>query len=222
MGLSGTYARARIHPVDRGRSLQRRLHDQLALQRVSRNPRAHLRPAVRAGLPARARREGAGGDLPAQARRRRLQGRHPRPPAEAGPAQERQAHRAGRRRTGLADGRARPRPARLHLRGVRPGPEGRRHDPHADSALPAAGIDHRRGMRLHPQSRHRVPRRPAHRQPQGAAGRGLGRDLRRLRRAARPRPRHSRPRKRPRPTSTSASTGCRRSRSATSARSASA
>ena len=36
------------------------------------------------------------------------------------------------------DGRARPRAARLSLRGVRPGPEGRRHDPHADPALPPA------------------------------------------------------------------------------------
>ena len=36
-------------------------------------------------------------------------------------------------------------------------------------------------------------RRPAHRQPEGAAGRRLRRGLRRLRRAARPRPRRSRP-----------------------------
>ena len=41
---------------------------------------------VRAGLPARPGGGGAGGDLPAQARRRRLQGRHPRPAAEAGRA----------------------------------------------------------------------------------------------------------------------------------------
>ena len=49
------------------------------------NSRAHLRPPVRAGLPARPRREGAGRDLPAEARRRRLQGRHPRPPAASPP-----------------------------------------------------------------------------------------------------------------------------------------
>ena len=79
------------------------------------NPRAHLRPSLRAGLPARARREGAGRDLPAQARRRRLQGRHHRPPAQARRHQERQAHRAGRRRPGFARGRARPRAARLLL-----------------------------------------------------------------------------------------------------------
>src|SRR6516162_4415332 len=106
---------------------------------------------------------------------------------------KRQAHRAGGRRPRLAHGRARPRAARLSLRGVRPGPEGRRHDPHANPALPSAGIHHRRGMRLHPQSRHRISRRQAHRQPQGAAGGGLGCGLRRLRRAARPRSRHSRP-----------------------------
>ena len=52
---------------------------------------------------------------------------------------------------------------------------------------------HRRGMQLHPRPRRRIPRRHAHRQHEGAAGRRLGRDLRRLRRAARPRSRHSRP-----------------------------
>jgi len=51
------------------------------------------------------------------------------------------------------------------------------------SALPSAGIDHRRGMRLYPQPRHRISRRQAHRQPQGAAGGRLGCDLRRLGRA---------------------------------------
>ena len=55
------------------------------------------------------------------------------PPAEAGGAEERQAHRAGRRRPRLAHGGARPRPARLPLHGVRPGPEGRRHDAHRRS-----------------------------------------------------------------------------------------
>ena len=52
--------------------------------------------------------------------------------------------------------------------------------------LSPAGNDHRRGVRLHPRSRHRIPWRQAYRQPQVAAGRGLGRDLRRLRRATRP------------------------------------
>ena len=175
------------------RPLQRRLHDQLEVQRVSRHSRAHLRPAVRAGLPARPGREGAGGDLPAEARRRRLQGRHPRPPAEAGGAPQRQAHRAGRRRPGLADRRARSRAARLQLRDVRRRPAGRRHDAHADPEIPPARIGDRRGVRLHPRPRHRVPRRPTHRQPEGAAGRRLRRGLRRLRRAARARPRHPRP-----------------------------
>ena len=52
-------------------------------QRLSRHPRPHLRPALRAGLPARPRRgrkprqARAGGHLPAQARGRRPQGRHP-------------------------------------------------------------------------------------------------------------------------------------------------
>ncbi len=142
--------------------------------------------------------------------------------AQAGAAQERQAHRAGRRRSCLADGGARSGAVRLHLRGVRRRPAGRRHDPLADPEIPSARQRDRRGMRLHPRSRRRIPRRHPHRQSEGAAGRRLGRDLRRLRRAARPRPRHSRPRrKRPR-TSISASTGSIRFRSATPPRSASA
>ena len=49
-------------------------------------------------------------------------------------------------------------------------------------------VRHRRGMRLHPRSRRRVPRRPARRQSQKAARRGFRRHLRRLRRPARARP----------------------------------
>ena len=84
-------------------------------------------------------------------------------------------------------------PMGYELRRVRPGPEIRRHDAHADSEIPPAGNGDRRGMRLHPQSRHRIPRRQTHRQLQGAARRRFRRHLRRLRRAARPRSRHSRP-----------------------------
>ena len=80
----------------------------------------------------------------------------------------------------------------------------------------------RRGVRLHPRSRRRVPRRPAHRQPEGAAGRRLRRDLRRLRRAARPRPRHSRPQGSGREHPYRHRLALHRCRSATSARSASA
>ena len=53
VGVPGAHARPRIHPVDRRRPLQRRLHDQLEVQRVSGDSRAHLRPPLRAGLPAR-------------------------------------------------------------------------------------------------------------------------------------------------------------------------
>ena len=137
--------------------------------------------------------KGAGRDLPAQARRRRFQGRHPRSAAQAGREQERQAHRAGGRRPGLARGGAGPRPDGLRMRRVRSGSEIRRHDAHANSEIPPAGNRDRRGMQLHPRSRHRIRRRQAHRQPEGAARRRLRRDFRRLRRAARPRSRHSRP-----------------------------
>ena len=77
--------------------------------------------------------------------------------------------------------------------GVRRRRQSRRHDPHANSEIPPARQRHRRGDRLHPRPRRRFPRRQTHRQHEGAAGRRLGRDLRRLRRAARPRSRHSRP-----------------------------
>ena len=193
MGLPGAYAGARIHPFDRGGPLQRRLHDQLGLQRVPGDFGPHLRPAVRAGLPPRPRRERAGGDLPAQARRRRLQGRHQRPPAQGAQDQERQAHRARGRRPSLARGGAGLGPDGLPMRRVRPGSEIRRHDAHANSEIPSAGKRHRRGMQLHPRYRHRVRRLKAHRQPEGAARGKFRRRLRRLRRAARPRSRHSRP-----------------------------
>ena len=76
--------------------LRRRLHGQLEVERLSRHPRPHLRPPVRAGVPPRprrgrlaehrkARQARAGRDLPAEARRGRFQGRHPRPPAQAAP-----------------------------------------------------------------------------------------------------------------------------------------
>ena len=130
----------------------------------------------------------AGRDLPPEARRGRLQGRHPRALPQLVAAEERQAHRLRRRRAGIAHGRARSRAARLRGHRVRRRRQGRRLHPHADPALsPARGSD-RRGDRLHPRSRRRVSRRHAHRLDEGAARRGLGRRLRRLRRAARPRP----------------------------------
>ena len=72
-------------------------------------------------------------------------------------------------------------------------PQVRRHDAHANSQIPSAGKRDRRGMQLHPRSRHRVYRRQAHRQHDGAACRRFRCDLCRLRRAARPRSRHPRP-----------------------------
>ena len=133
MGLSGAYAGPRIYPIDRGRPLQRRLHDQLGIQRLSRHPRPHVRPALRTRLPARPRRKRAGRDLPFKARRRRLQRRYPRPTAETRRRQKRQAHRTGRRRTGFARGGARSRADGLRMHRVRPGSEVRRHDAHPDS-----------------------------------------------------------------------------------------
>ena len=137
-------------------------------------------------------------------------------------AQERQAHRARGRRPGLAHGRARPGAARLSLRGVRSGPQGRRHDPHADPAISAcpnpsstrnattssisassssAASASTASRRCWPRAGMRSSSAPARR---AAATSTFP--------AARKRP----------PTSISASTGSRASRSATSARSASA
>ena len=198
MGLPGPHPRPRIHPPDRPGSLQRRLHGQLGQQRLSRHPRPHLRPALRAGLPPRAGRgrepgqARAGGHLPAQARGRRPQGRHPLAPADRGAAQ-RQARGLRRRRAGIADGGARPGAAGLPRHRVRRRGQGRRLHVDADPALPPARKRDRRRDRLH--HRHAacaVRVGPAHRVDEGAAGRGLRRGLRRLRRAARPRPGHPR------------------------------
>ena len=110
------------------------------------------------------------------------------PPAPPRRAHQRQANRPGRRRPRLADGRARPRAARLRAGAVRFRPARRRHDPQPDPEVPPPRGDHRRGGGLHHRPRHGDAARPAHRQPEGAAGGRLRRDLRRLRRAARARP----------------------------------
>jgi formate dehydrogenase beta subunit len=70
------------------------------------------RPAGAGASSERNSQAGAGRDLPPQARRRRLQGRR-HPPLPGAGAQERQARRLHRRRSRLADRRARPRAARL-------------------------------------------------------------------------------------------------------------
>ena len=95
-----------------------------------------------------------------------IRDRLPKPAAQ----EKRQTHRAGRRRPGLPHRRPRSCPARLSLRRFRQRSESRRHDPHADPEIPPARPRHRRGMRLHPRSRRRIPRRQAHRQHEGAAG----------------------------------------------------
>src|SRR4029077_17884012 len=51
VGMSGAHPCTRIYPPDRRRALQRRLYDQLGIQRVPRDPWAHLRPPLRTRLP---------------------------------------------------------------------------------------------------------------------------------------------------------------------------
>ena len=202
VGLPRPYPGPRIHPADRPRALLRRLHDQLEVQRLPGNPRPHLRPSLRAGLPAQPRRgrdpgegqEGAGRDLPPQARRRRLQGRRGHQGQHAqGAGEERQAHRLHRRRPRLAHRGARSRRAGLRDRHLRPGSQARRLHPHPDPAFPPARVGDRRGSGLHHRHRqHRVPPQED-RLDEGGPGRRLRRGVRRLRRAARPRSRRARP-----------------------------
>ena len=167
VGLPRPHPGPRVHPADRPRALLRRLHDQLEVQRLPGNPGPHLRPSLRAGLPAQPRRgrdpgqgqEGAGRDLPPQARRRRLQGRRRHQGQHAqGAGEERQAHRLHRRRPRLAHRGARSRRAGLRDRDLRPGSQARRLHPHPDPALPPARVGDRRGSGLHHRHRqHRVP-----------------------------------------------------------------
>ena len=195
MGVPGAYPGAGIHPHGRGTALHRRVHGQLVFEHLPRHSRAHLRPPVRTGLPARPGRGGraTGRDLPAEARRRRQQGRHHPLPAGDPEREERQARGTRRRRPGLADRRPRPLAARLSLRRVRRGRQGRRHDAHPNPAFPTARTGHRRGGRSDPRHGRRDPFRRAGAQPEGFARRGLGCGLRRLRRPARARSRYPRP-----------------------------
>ena len=191
--MSDPYARSRVHPADRAGPLRGRLHAELGEQRLPRHPGPRLRPPVRARVPPRPRRGEAGRHLPPQARRRRLQGRdrclHARHPGR----EERQAHRADRRRPRLAHRGARPAAARLHVRAVREGPQGRRADAHQHPLLPPARDGARRGDRPHRAHGHRDPLRPRDQEPRCAAEGRLRRRLHRHRRAQGQRPRHPRP-----------------------------
>ena len=87
----------------------------------------------------------AGRDLPAEARRRRLQGRHQRPAAEARrPKNGKRIALVGGGPASLAVARDLA-PLGYHCTVFDPGPEGRRHDAHADSEIPPAGVGDRRG-----------------------------------------------------------------------------
>jgi hypothetical protein len=56
VGLPGPHSRPRVHPVDRRRSLRRRISRQLEVQRFPRHSWPHMRPALRARVPPRTRR----------------------------------------------------------------------------------------------------------------------------------------------------------------------
>ena len=186
MGLSRAHAGPRIHPPDRAGPLQRRLHDQLEVERVSGNSRAHLRPPVRAGVPARPRRReqrraaGAGGDLPPEARRRRLQGRRRRPHAEGGAARTASASPAsGAGPASLTVARdLAPLGYDVTVFDGEPKAGGMIRTQIPRFRLPEAVIDEEIGYILNLGVA--LPQRPADRIDEGAAGRRLRRDLRRL------------------------------------------
>ncbi len=194
MGVPGPHAGPRIHPTRRGRRLRGRVSDQLEIERLSRSSRAHLRSAVRTGLPPRARRAGAGRDLSPQAGRRGPQRRRCRAVAQAAREAQRQARRLRRRGAGVSDRRARSGGARLRGGRVRRRCAGRRHDAQPNPEIPPSRRGDRRGSRLRPGRRRVVRRGKANREPEGVAGRRLRRHLRRLRRAAGPRSLHPRAR----------------------------
>ena len=129
---------------------------------------------------------------------------------------------AHRRRSGVADGRQRPRAARLRGHDPREAAAAGRADAHQHPGVPAAGAGPRRRDWLHRRHGRRRPLQLAGEQPQGAARqRRVRRGVRRA--AARPRARSSRfPGATTPIRSSSASSGWSRFTSATSSRSASA
>jgi hypothetical protein len=183
MGLPRPYPGSRVHPPDCFRPLLGGLPNQLALQCLSGHPRPRLRPPLRTCLPPRTGGQGTGRNLPPEARLRRPQGRHYRAPAARTDEEKRQTHRLRWRRSRFVDRGARPGRARLpgHCVRRRRGPG--RHDAQPDSEVPPARQRDRRRMRLHHRPGGRNALQPVGRQPQGTAGRRLGRGLRRHRRA---------------------------------------
>ena len=126
VGVPGPHPGSRIHPPDRGRAATATPTSSTGnptsfpgiLGRTCDRP---CEPACRRGrVEEGGDTEGqvrAGRDLPAEARRRRLQGRHPRSAARSAAAKRNgKRDRAGRRRSRVADGRPRPRAARLRMR----------------------------------------------------------------------------------------------------------
>ena len=187
------------------------------------HPRAHVRSAVRAGVPARARRRQAGRDLPPEARRRRPPRRSRSTCCRTAPGEKNGKKialiGAG---PGVADGRQRPDAARLSGHDLREAAAARRPDAHQHPGVPAARAGPRRGDRLHRRHGRRRPLQHAGRQPEGAARRAAG-STRCSSAAARRRARSWRfPAGTTPIRSSSASSGSSRSTSATSTRSASA
>ena len=156
VGLSGPHERPRIHPADRPGAVHGRLHVEPGVERVPGDPRAHLRPPLRAGLPAHPDRRGPGRHLPPEARRVRPARRHRRSPPGDPVAQERPARRLRRRRPGLAHGRQRPPAARLRGGHPRAARQARRPDAHQHPRVPPAGRGPRRGDRDDPRHGRRI------------------------------------------------------------------
>ena len=183
----------------------------------------HLRPPLRAGLPARARRGRAGRDLPPEARRRRLRrttssGRMPKPAAQ----------KNGKRIALIGAGPASLTVARdllplgyhVTIYDADPFAGGMMRTQIPKFRLPESVLDEECNYILDLEPETKFGQRID--SLKSVLNEGLRRDLRRLRRAARTRSRDSRPQGSGARTSISASTGCRRFRSAIRRRSASA
>ena len=184
VGVPRTHQRSRVHTADRSGGVLGGVPAQPRVERVPRNPRPHLRPSLRAGLPPHPHRRPAGGDLPPQAggrrpaRRRSPTGcpRRPRRRTASGSPASARARRRSRWPTISRRSATRSPSSRSW-----PPPGGLMRSNIPSFRLPAAVLDEEIGMILGMgvEIRYNTPGQ----QPEGAAGRGLRRRLRRQRRA---------------------------------------
>ena len=168
MGVSCAHERPRVHPSHRPGTIHGGVSPQPRVQRLPRDSRTHLRPALRAGLPPDARRWETGRHLPAEAGCGGQPRRGQASPADGARDDQRQENRAHRRWSGLAHGRQRPRAAGLRGHDSREAAAAGRADAHQHPGVPPSGIRPRRGNCLHRRHGSRGSVQLAGQQPEGA------------------------------------------------------